>query len=488
MKKKTFFILISFFVLMSFFIIKEITINSMSLSSNIISINDKEQIMNERVEYDGKIDLYYKGEKIPYILTDNYYLLSTINNDFYSNIINVDKFKLNLVSISSSSFSIIAYNDKYYKMLDVVITNLPVLSIDDDNDKINDIYTNMVLFEPRKKDTSVESYDIKYRLKGGVGLLFDKKSFRINVLDDSNNKRNVSLLGMDYDDDWVLNSLYLDKSFVREKIGYDIWNELSDDYQHQMEYIELVIDNDYRGIYCLQEVVDLNTFDASETDMLISIKKWNNEVLEPTLFNEDYDLSSSLIDEFEIEKGISDNELRIELLRSFRNSLNELSSNIDIKYDFDNSANYSLLVNLILASDNTYKNQKILFRDDNNYYTVIKSPWDLDWTFNNEIINTVFYLDEWYTDTGIPKSMAESEEFYNLMKEKYIKMRKNIYNKEYINSLIDKYESILYQFGAVERNNKRWRKSLSSSTVIRNFIDERILFLDNYFGVIDDEL
>lgn len=471
-------LLFSFFILFSFLFLKKIFINNMSLF--VISSIELDEVVNNRKKYTDNIDLYYKGKEIPFVLSDNYYLFSSNSKNDYFDIINIDGFNIGLFSTDEEHLSIIAYNDKYYKFLDVVLTSLPVISINDDNTFLTDIYSSMILFEPSDNSTIVNSYNINYRIRGESSSLTDKKSYRINVVN-NNKKKNVSLLNMSYDDDWILNPLVFDNSFIREKIAYDIWNSLSDLYQHHLEYVELIVDNDYRGLYCLQEIVDLDTFNATKNDLLVSTKFENELVVDSKLDDESFVLNSFVIDEFEIEEGIKDKKLILDILRSFKNNLEDKKTDIKIEYDLNNSASYNLFINLILAEDNNYKNQKILFKNNNSFYTVVRTVWDLDCIFNNELVDKGFKVDEWYDDYAVPSDVRDS--FSSFLKDKYLNIRKNIYNEKDIYELIDKYENILMKSGAIERNSKRWNGNYSGTSFIKAFFKDRIDFLDNYFGV-----
>ena len=296
-----------------------------------------------------EIKIYYEDISIPYNKERNYYLLNDSKND-YKKINCKSDFEIEIVKKDANKIDILIYNKEYYKYTSIEYTNIPVMTIKTNSNKNDKSYGEMYLY-----DSDKIHYNCEYHVRGGSSSLSEKKSYKLNIKNNKNKKTSIAMLGMKKDSDWVLNPLYSDSSYIREKIGLDIWNTLSDEYNHTAEYIELIIDGKYQGIYCLQEVIDLDTFDANKNkDMLVSIKKWNYDIEERNLYNDKYS-KENIVDEFEYEKGIR----RIDLLRGLVDKVRGQSVE-NVEYDLRNNANYSVFINLIMGIDNTYKNEKIL--------------------------------------------------------------------------------------------------------------------------------
>ena len=462
---------------------------------NAIASNELEEIVKTREKYDDIIELYYDNSVIPYNTEANYYLFYKTDDLDYKNIYCKYDFFIKLIGVDNNKIDIIIYNDDYYKITEIKFTNIPVISMNTKNVQDDKSYGEMYLYSSNTKlnKTDILHYNCEFHIRGASSRNSDKKSYRLNILSNKNKNISVSMLGMDSDSDWILNSCCFDDSYIREKIGYDIWNTVSNQYKHSMEYIELIIDNVYQGIYCLQEVVDLDTFSADKkNDFFISIKRYEAEIPNHILFNNIEENSNEFkqIDEFEFEKGLENNYmLKIDILRAFVNKIhNQVENNINIEYNMQNNGDYLLFINLVLAIDNGYKNQKILFRDMGNYYLIEKTPWDLDFSMTNTKLNTLFNT---YSDIGmilcddtIPISYFDVEEFNKYQKEQYFKLRKTIYNEETLNNMIDSYMSYLQECGAVQRNAEKWNNNdfENECNNIKNFFKERIAILDEYYG------
>ena len=94
---------------------------------------------------------------------------------------------------------------------------------------------------------------------------FPKKPYGLELWVDSTQKSRKSvLLGMPQESDWVLNTSYNDKTFMRDVLAYDLANRLGQ-YATRTRYCEMVINDKYEGIYILMEKIkkDKNRVDVS---------------------------------------------------------------------------------------------------------------------------------------------------------------------------------------------------------------------------------
>lgn len=87
--------------------------------------------------------------------------------------------------------------------------------------------------------------------------------FETRNTDGSNN--NVPLLGMPAENDWCLLSFYNDKSLVRNTLSFEIFRQMGH-YAPRTRHCELILNNEYRGIYLLTEKIkqDKNRVDIAK--------------------------------------------------------------------------------------------------------------------------------------------------------------------------------------------------------------------------------
>jgi hypothetical protein len=95
---------------------------------------------------------------------------------------------------------------------------------------------------------------ITIETRGQSSLEFPKKSYRLETQDSAGANLNVSLLGMPAENDWILYAPYSDKSLLRNAVTFELGKHL-DPYCSRMAFVELYVNDDYRGIYILMEKI-----------------------------------------------------------------------------------------------------------------------------------------------------------------------------------------------------------------------------------------
>ena len=100
--------------------------------------------------------------------------------------------------------------------------------------------------------------------------LFPKVGYTFETRNADNSNNNISLLGMPAENDWVLHGPYSDKSLMRNALAYTMADWIMD-YAPRVRYCEVVVNDDYRGVYILTEKikrdkyrVDISTLNPDE--------------------------------------------------------------------------------------------------------------------------------------------------------------------------------------------------------------------------------
>lgn len=96
---------------------------------------------------------------------------------------------------------------------------------------------------------------IDIEIRGQSSQWSPKKNYGFTTrLSDNVSNNNVSLLGMPSENDWILNGMVFDTARIRDFLCYNLSGQLGN-YASRTVYCEVVINNDYRGLYLLQEKI-----------------------------------------------------------------------------------------------------------------------------------------------------------------------------------------------------------------------------------------
>lgn len=108
---------------------------------------------------------------------------------------------------------------------------------------------------------------IEIELRGSATLAYPKKGYRLETQDALGENLNVALLGMPKENDWVFYGPYDDQSLIRNVVAFELSNEIGR-YASRTRFFELVLNNDYRGLYILMEKIkqDKNRIAITEMD------------------------------------------------------------------------------------------------------------------------------------------------------------------------------------------------------------------------------
>jgi signal peptidase I len=107
-------------------------------------------------------------------------------------------------------------------------------------------------------------------VRGGSSAFVSKKSYAFEIQDGSGNDLKIPLCGLAENSDWILYASYLDKTFIRDTMAYELWRDLGY-WAPRTKYIELFITTnftepvavsadsirkeDYQGLYVLVEKI-----------------------------------------------------------------------------------------------------------------------------------------------------------------------------------------------------------------------------------------
>lgn len=154
-------------------------------------------------------------------------------------------------------------------------SNLPLMFIDTKGSSIiqdTKINVQMKVLDNPLGENNVSDTTYSYLGKAGIEIRgfssawVDKKSYTVETrMDYSDSSRNVKLMGMPKENDWVFNGPYMDKSLMRNVLAYNLGNKMGQ-WAPRTRFFEMYLNNVYKGVYVLIEKIknDKNRLNLAE--------------------------------------------------------------------------------------------------------------------------------------------------------------------------------------------------------------------------------
>lgn len=413
-----------------------------------------------------------------------------------------DKITLNYVLDFNNVIELYSNSLFYYNKYYIKFTNLPIISISNNSSVVNMDYTygNISIIDPNYDENESEYNivsEIKVRTRGSSSANLEKKSYRVRLYENNANK-NLSLLGLRDDSDWILDPLYTDDSKIRTKLSYDIWNLINEDVNKEnyatlnCEYVEVFMEEEYIGLYLLKEPIDedsLNLKETSFTNSGILLKGVTHDMIDfsyDKINNISEDIYCSL--ELKYPKNLHDNSAYwYSILSKMKDyySGNITDETINNTFYIDNFLNYRLFL-LALSAEDNYEPKNVYFslKDLDENTKVVLTPWDLDFTFGlgwkEDMPRGAELYDE--VEKIIELNVENAPEFVTSLKSRWKYLRKNVFNETVIEELINYYYNELTLSDAVDRDYNKWIKADINVELdeIKTWCEKRFKVIDKY--------
>lgn len=407
-------------------------------------------------------------------------------------------------------FECIIYNETGYKKVSVLFTGVPVMCIDG---TMGETDSRMRVFDPVKSlrgDYQTEESRVYYNIRGNASKRFEKIGYRLELLqEDGSEGRKASLLGMRSDNDWQLKAMYSDRSKLRDKLSIDLWNQIAErtetkaDAGCHMEYLELIINGSYQGLYGLVEPTDYKSLSLNKEKDLI-YKVASDEWPDDSLFDESEQAQSFSCAGVNIRQaGKAYISGLWEPFRRFWNSGYEMESEGDLEtlytcIDRQNFIEYDLYYNVIAGMDNRFKNiiySTVVHADGT--FTIRRIPWDQNYSWGDDFeegedkdIKNIRYNPElagrWLNEEVFRNMQEYDSGLAEDMRNTWEEWRGTFLKEEYWKSHARELMEYLTGSGAFARDTEKWPDSgnVAGTEEIEAFIDERFVWMDEYLSML----
>jgi CotH protein. len=415
-----------------------------------------------------------------------------------------------IVTLSFLYFSLLSFAQTFTD------SNLPIVVIETDNhvnipDEPKVLATMKIIWHQDGSRNYLSdinnpeflNYDgrIGIEIRGSSSQMLSKKPYGLETLQDDNvTNNNVSILGMPKENDWVLNSLAFDQTGMRDVISYELSEKLGQ-YTPRRVYCEVVINDDYKGLYVFMEKIKAD-------DGRVNIDKDGGHIVQTDRSNNDYyewtmpEYSSgwwyaqaTFVHEYPKPDNITAEQHNY-IKNVFFNLADKAGShNISIENGIPSIIDISTFVDFMIlgefSSNVDVYELSTFFHKDRKGKLRAGPIWDYNLTYGHDEFGSRSRYDVWQFDNDdnigpkFWKDLFDTDEFRCYFAKRWFEVTAegNPLSYNEISNRMDEIDVLITE--AVGRDNQRWHKMQQHTSEIqamKTWIQQRINWLNHNIG------
>ncbi len=222
-----------------------------------------------------------------------------------------------------------------------------------------------------------DTLDGRIHYRGGLSAGYPKHSLALKL------DERYPLCGLPADKDWILNANYIDKTFMRHKLCYDLFRLMDEEVNRAplCAYATLTVDGHGQGLYVTMQKMDASTLGIDKGDSTSVIFKEPPVMYDERIVPQDPD---NYYQQTFPKKRKDDRTAQAEAIVAFlQDSPDEVfRAEVGQWFDLKNIADWQLLLLLSNNADGLRKNFFLYKVGDATPYRV--APWDYDHSFGRD--------------------------------------------------------------------------------------------------------
>jgi len=328
----------------------------------------------------------------------------------------------------------------------------------------------------------------RIKCRGGVSRRYDKHSFSVEL------SSAYGLCNLPPDDDWVLNANYIDKTFMRHKICFDLFMQMNqDNVAPACSYLNVMINHDYAGLFVLMEEINASRVGLDKKDTMAMLFK------EPPVFYQDRLVfiqdSLNYYQQKYPDISVSDKTSYMESFRDFlfHSDDHVFASEIARWIDMDNIMDWHLLLMITNNADGLMKNFYLYKQNAQTPFRI--AIWDYDHCLgrdgDNELNMLINVID--CNKSILFKRLTMNPEmgYRKKLKDRWIELRESeVFTLKNLKCQIDRNDRRIRR--EVSKNFVKWpvesqwyydnNTYADEIVLLLNFVEIRLHQLDDYFS------
>ena len=401
----------------------------------------------------------------------------------------------------------------------ITFTSLPVVRI---SGSFNYDYSLGTISVQEPDKGASETMNMKAKWRGGItnGSGKHKRNYHVKLLDENGEKMERKFFGLRSDNSWILESCQVDMSRIRNRVLTDLWNDYcAAPYYIEQEpkarsgtrgrFVELILNDEYRGIYCKKYDEETGTvhgqlwkskdwsygvFMGHDPDQAYYPKRHPSSYNEWSDYWENYNVKYPDFEEYDYTTDWSVLYDAVDFVCTSSNS--KFKEQFSEYFDLPVVIDYYILMETILSTDNHGKNMFFACYDKQQDKKISLGVWDMDATcgqrWSDDYWHQSFLGPEQdyarfitgyeHGDYNLFKRLRDTnaEDFNMQVRLRYRDLRQNWLSTE---SILNRFRSQLDEFktcGAAQREYDKWSYDSDVAWHQLDFDDE-MDYLEDWF-------
>lgn len=386
------------------------------------------------------------------------------------------------------------------------ITNLPTVSVHTQDgvipyDKEHDIVCQIAIISDKGKELLSEPGGIRQR--GHGSNTFPKHPFRIKF-----DKKQQVLDAPATAKKWTLINNYSDKTLMRNMIAFELSRSMNMPYTSYIQPVDLLLNGEYQGCYQLCDQIEVRENRVDIAEMTVDDNRGTSvsggylieidarAIIEPKWFESP--MGNPVNIHYPDEEEITDRQY--EYIKAY---FSMMEAGWERYLDLNTFLRHFLVGELSGNTDTYYSTYMYKQRGDDKLYT--GPVWDFDLSFENDSrtypINSK--RDYVYQSGGsvcgnmkifVNNIVRDSQSAKARLLEIWAEVRQGNVNWRHLKAFIDEKEQYLQQsqelnfmrwptmFEVVQFNPQVWGGYAAEVENVRNYLENRLLWMDNKLG------
>lgn len=369
--------------------------------------------------------------------------------------------------------------------------SLPLINLTVEIDKVSKPeYTNATIeiADPQKRTDSenvTTTFACKVKYRGSSSLQYDKKSFGVKLLNDKGKSLDADMFGIRNSDAWILNAMAIDRLRMRDRVNFDVWNEMSatpysTDYAQRNGtdglFVELFINGKYHGLYCFTDKIDRKLLNLKKLDK----DSDGNPIVKGVMYKGDRWSAATHLNGYNSENMYKSEWNGWELeypdeapcpdaytpLKDFidyctTSTDEEFKDGIDKNFYWQNFVDYHTFQLAEGLGDNLMKNTFLSIVNTKKGHCVMVTPWDLDCSlggyWDGSYQDSVATIDPALT-VGLFRRLwnGNVNNYKTAVAERWRELHESTLSEDVFNARIDAYAEAFTESGAWQREYDKW--------------------------------